>query len=214
MRPILAIQSRATIQRQAGSIGVSLGAMLLVVAVSGCAGGPSQLMPTPNVYASGERDPFPDVPPEFQNNRVDVLYLTDRALDSGDAQNPTYGYKRSRSVAVGVAQVQIGKDVSWDELVKASRSAERSVDLSVSVIKTTELVRFPPTPKVLTELPEGSGPPPPPRTRPRPSRSQQLPPQRTRRQPRPQPPLTCARKSAKTCAWPWPNSPRDWRGLR
>src|SRR5947207_14636595 len=82
------------------AFGVIATATFLVSTLCGCAGGPAQLMPTPNVYASGERDPFPDVPPRFQNNKVDVLYLTDRAIDKGDAQNPTYGYKRSRSVAV------------------------------------------------------------------------------------------------------------------
>src|SRR5438552_17089156 len=103
-----------TIERSAVHA-VILSALLFLCALTGCAGGPPQLMPTPNVYASGERDPFPDVPPEFQNNKVDVLYLTDRAIDSGDAHNPTYGYKRSRSVAVGVAQVEFGKDVSWED---------------------------------------------------------------------------------------------------
>jgi len=35
-------------------------------------------MPTPNLYAHGGRDPFPDVPAELKNNKVEVLYLTDR----------------------------------------------------------------------------------------------------------------------------------------
>src|SRR5687767_2127294 len=51
-------------------------ALWLTAAVAGCGGAP-QLMPTPNVYASGARDPFPDVPPDLRNNRADVLYLTD-----------------------------------------------------------------------------------------------------------------------------------------
>src|SRR4051794_11224763 len=126
MKTLCSRNRYAAIERVAVSLGVGVTAtFLLLFTVAGCSSGPGQLMPTPNVYAWGERDPFPDVPPEFQNNRVDVLYLTDRALDSGDAQNPVYGYKRSRSVAIGVAQVEFGKDVSWEELVKASRCAKR-----------------------------------------------------------------------------------------
>jgi esterase/lipase superfamily enzyme len=156
MNTTFALNRGTAIKRVVVLMAVVVAATFLVATVVGCAGGPLQLMPTPNVYAFGERDPFPDVPPEFQNNRVDVLYLTDRALDSGDAQNPVYGYKRSRSVAFGVAQVEFGKDVSWEELVKASRSAQRSVDLAMTIAKTTELIRFPPTPRAVVELPENA----------------------------------------------------------
>jgi hypothetical protein len=47
-------------------------ALWLIAALAGCGGGPPQLMPTPNVYASGARDLFPDVPPELRNNQTDV----------------------------------------------------------------------------------------------------------------------------------------------
>jgi hypothetical protein len=41
------------------------------------------LMPTPNLYAKDGRDPFPDVPAELRNNKVELLYLTDRAPTKG-----------------------------------------------------------------------------------------------------------------------------------
>jgi esterase/lipase superfamily enzyme len=127
--------------------------LLFLLGSTGCAK-PPQLMPTPNLYTSGELDPFPDVPPVLRNNKVDVLYITDRAMEpGGSAQAPKYGYGRSRAVAFGTSQVQFGKDVSWDQLVRASRSRERSVDLPVSVAATTELGRFPPTPRTLILLP-------------------------------------------------------------
>jgi esterase/lipase superfamily enzyme len=136
--------------------------VLAVVAIlmglgAGCGGKP-QLMPTPNVYASGDPAPFADVPPERQNNRVEVLYLTDRAMEEGGTpERPNYGHKRSRSVAFGVCDVRFGEDVSWDELVKASTSKKRSVKLPVEMTKATELCRFPPTPRTLVELPGPTG---------------------------------------------------------
>jgi esterase/lipase superfamily enzyme len=115
------------------------------------------LMPTPNIYANGYRDPFPDVAPEFQNNKVDVLYLTDRKPEGGTAEHPTYGYERSRSLAFGVAEVRFGKDITWDQLVQDAHTSKRTLKLDRHLAQTTELVRFPPTPRTLLVIPEGSG---------------------------------------------------------
>jgi esterase/lipase superfamily enzyme len=124
---------------------------------AGCGGKP-HLMPTPNIYAGGKPSPFDDVPPALQNNRVEVLYLTDRALEEGSTpERPNYGHKRSRSLAFGVCEIRFGKDVPWDELVKASTSKKRSVKLEVAMPKATELCRFPPTPRTLVELPDSPG---------------------------------------------------------
>src|SRR5688572_11617939 len=77
---------------------------------AGCGGKP-QLMATPNIYANGDPAPFAGVPSERQSNRVEVLYLTDRALEEGATPDrPKYGHKRSRSVAFGVCEVSFGKD--------------------------------------------------------------------------------------------------------
>jgi len=125
-----------------------------IVAFSVGCGGKPQLMPTPNLYAKDGRDPFPDVPAELRNNKVDVLYLTDRKpLKDSTPENRSYGYGRSRRVSFGVATVEIGKDVSWEDLVAASRTAKRKIKLPLTVARTRELVRFPPTPRTLVELP-------------------------------------------------------------
>jgi esterase/lipase superfamily enzyme len=109
------------------------------------------LMPTPNLYALTSDNPFPDVPSCFRTSTVDVLYATDRAAESDIAQNPQYGYRRSRSLAFGMTTVRIGKDVPWDALVAASRSAARQTGLPMSTAETRELGRFPPTPSKTVE---------------------------------------------------------------
>lgn len=135
------------------SILFEIACIVCLIVMAGCSSQP-QLMPTPNVYAHGDRDPFPDVPAELQNNKVEVLYLTDRKPEpESTPENRSYGYGRSRSVAFGVSTVEIGKDVSWDQLVAASRTDKRSIKLPITVTQTKELVRFPPTPKTLIELP-------------------------------------------------------------
>jgi esterase/lipase superfamily enzyme len=110
------------------------------------------LMDTPKIYTREGAAPFAQVPPDLQNNKVQVIYLTDRAWEKDSTTGaPIYGIKRSRSVAFGICEVQIGKNVTWDQLVKASMSDHRDVSLSMKITKTMELGRFPPTPRVLFE---------------------------------------------------------------
>jgi esterase/lipase superfamily enzyme len=130
--------------------------VLLLGAVALLAGchGTEYLMPTPNLYSYGMKEPFTNVPPELQNNKVEVLYLTDRKeAEHSTEQNRMYGFGRSRSLAFGVATMEIGENVSWDELVQASKVAKRAKKLPLKVLNTHEIVRFPPTPKALAELP-------------------------------------------------------------
>ena len=136
-------------------IATVLGACGLVPLCAGC-GGPPQLMETPNLYADGQEELFTNVPPEFQSNEIEVLYLTDRAREK-DSKNgqPRYGHKRSRSVALGVSRVRLGeKDTSWEDVVQESTSRKRTRKLEVQVVGTEELLRFPPTPRTLVELPD------------------------------------------------------------
>src|SRR4051812_18301220 len=102
-------------------------AILAALFVAGC-GGPTQLMPTPGLYARGDAKLFEDVPPAYQNNRVEVFYITDRVPRTPDdaaekAKGALYGTKRSRSAAYGISEVRFGDDtVTWDQLVKASEA--------------------------------------------------------------------------------------------
>lgn len=121
--------------------------------LSGCSSDPT-LMPTPNLYADQIVNPFDDVDPVYRSNKVDVLYFTDRQPESDAPGNREYGFKRSRSVAFGISTVQFGGDnVSWDDLVKASRTRLRPLPLITTVPKTVELGRFSPTPWGLAGLP-------------------------------------------------------------
>ncbi len=133
-------------RRRVALLALAFGALVLA---AGCGG--SVLMPTPNLYALTPDNPFSDVPACFRKSTVDVLYATDRAAESDLAQNPQYGYRRSRSLAFGMTTVRIGKDVPWDALVAASRSALRPTDLPMGTDETRELGRFPPTPSKTVE---------------------------------------------------------------
>lgn len=135
------------------ALGHWLVVLLVAIPSIGCQ---KQLMPTPNLYAYGHDDAFDRVLPAHRNNLVDVMYVTDR-MKSGDSDNgPTYGYGRSHSMAFGSCVVEIGRDVSWDELSRASRSRDRTVSLPLTVRTVRELGRYPELPIPIVE----PGPPP------------------------------------------------------
>jgi len=105
-----------------------------------------KLMPTPNIYLQENAYPANRVPPDLQANKVDLLYITDRAPEHNDLNELSYGAKRSASMAFGSAVVEIGDDLSWSELVKISESEQRDSSSQLSVISRAEQGRFPETP--------------------------------------------------------------------
>ncbi|GAH00277.1 unnamed protein product, partial [marine sediment metagenome] len=78
-----------------------------------CAG----LQPVP-VEAYGEESAtlFDNLPTPLKSAEVDVLYATDREPDS-DQGILMYGNDRSSSLGFGLARVNLGKELSWDDLV-------------------------------------------------------------------------------------------------
>ncbi len=116
------------------------GLIIVVLLVSGCA---RELMPTPNICADPNRNLFDDVPAEYQSNRMPVLYATDRTTAKGKKEGLQYDVDRSQSLAFGVCTVAIGKDVSWKDLVKESRTQQRRRALPVSVEQIDEKGRYP-----------------------------------------------------------------------
>ncbi len=139
------------------------GAAFVIVSGAMCAGCHQQLMPTPNLYARSNDNPFVDVPPALQSNRVEVLYATDRTPVQKKGGGLQYGYNRSKSLAFGTCTVQIGHDLSWEDLVRESRTRRRSRSLPLTLERVDELGRFPAVPdlagfkgKTFEERPENA----------------------------------------------------------
>lgn len=104
------------------------------------------LMPTPNIYAAESGYPEDQVPEALRSNQVDLLYVTDRSPESDENGKLAYGSERSDSIAFGSVVVEFGDEISWQKLVRASQSRNRSEALEVTVRSRTELGRFPATP--------------------------------------------------------------------
>ncbi len=112
--------------------------------LAGCAS-THTLMPTPNLYTGEKGYPESEVQLEHKKSQLDLLYVTDR-LPNPEKDQLEYSSGRSASVAFGSAVVDIGEQLSWDQLVNASQTTSRDCSLNISVSKQSELGRFPETP--------------------------------------------------------------------
>jgi esterase/lipase superfamily enzyme len=103
-------------------------------------------METPNLYAGRPENPFREVAPRFQRNSVEVIYVTDRQRTDSPSAESKYGWGRSGALAFGTCEVRFGTDVSWGELVEASRTRKRRVSLPIHVGEAREIGRSPELP--------------------------------------------------------------------
>ena len=119
--------------------------VLLASLVAACATS-RPLMPTPSVYADQNWSAFSDVPASLRTPDVDLLYATDRKPEEGESSHLPYGFRRSGSLAFGSVKVNLGRDLTWDDLVKTSVTSKRDLDMEMSLRLVEELGRFPATP--------------------------------------------------------------------
>lgn len=104
------------------------------------------MMRTPNIYAHHQNDPFTDVPNHFQDNKADILYVTDRRAVTDDKGRLHYNYKRSNSIAYGSFVVEFGKGLNWKQLCRQSLNYKRIDPCTLNTYEIIELGRFPETP--------------------------------------------------------------------
>ena len=127
----------------------------ILVLLAGCAG-PRPLMPTPSLYSQPPvKAVFEDVPPARRQPRVELFFVTDRALEDDPETGLPYGERRARSLAFGDAVVEMAPPLTWPEVVRQSQSAERSTKVTLNMGRIEELGRFPMEPYALERRPDG-----------------------------------------------------------
>jgi len=123
--------------------------LCLALASVGCG---QKLMPTPNLYAGSTADCLDSVPAQHQSSRVEIVYVTDRVPMSESGDSPLYGTARSNSLAFGVCTVEIGRNLSWQDLLKESRTQSHVRDLSLTFQGAREAGRFPDSPAPIVRV--------------------------------------------------------------
>ena len=121
-------------------------ALLLSLALLvGCSEPPVQpLMPTPMLYPELGIGPLDHIPAENRWKPRRVFYATTRER-IGDAQRIEYSNDEGNKVAVGMALVGFGgENVSWADLNRYSRQADRKAVVPLSISGLVEAGRFDP----------------------------------------------------------------------
>jgi esterase/lipase superfamily enzyme len=103
-------------------------------------------MPTPNVYLDGDLEEYRDLAAPLKSTEVQIFYITDRTSQQDENGNIRYDEGRSASLAFGTTVVNLGAESSWEDLLEASRSQERSNPMKLELVTVNELVRSPPLP--------------------------------------------------------------------
>jgi esterase/lipase superfamily enzyme len=123
---------------------LALAAVVFLSNVVGCSKPGPALVSAPNLYADSDANPYESVPVELQGNTATVVYATDREPETIEDVYG-YGYKRSRTVSFGLCTVRMGEpQTTWDQLVAASRTRERSEPVPLMLANIDERGAWPP----------------------------------------------------------------------
>jgi esterase/lipase superfamily enzyme len=125
--------------------------IISILLLAACSG-QRVMMPTPNIEVNPEKDQYADLHPDLKSTEVPLFYVTDREPERDENGNLEYGYARSHSVAFGTTVVDLGEDISWEELVEASRTQQRLKKVPLTRSELHEIVRAPDTPMPYTEV--------------------------------------------------------------
>jgi len=133
------------------TLAVSAAWFALASLLAGCSGA-RVMMQTPNVHLDENRDFYGNLPNELQSSEVRIFYVTDRAPEEDEQGNLAYGSQRSNSLGLGSAVVDLGENLSWEELLEASRTQKRLGPVELKLRDVEELDRSPPIPIPYTEV--------------------------------------------------------------
>jgi esterase/lipase superfamily enzyme len=129
-------------QRCLNSIALSIALVTLV----GCAASGRPLMPTPVMYQQpGGQSLFAGDPPGSSTD-VNLLYFTNRALETAPESTLPYGQERARQIRFGTADVRLVPALDWEALRVQSQLAERSTRIELELGDVQQLGAFPEEP--------------------------------------------------------------------
>jgi esterase/lipase superfamily enzyme len=110
------------------------------------------MMHTPKVYVDSDTDIYSGLHQDLKSTEVPLFYITDRQPEKDKNGNLEYGYQRSASLAFGSTVVDLGEDISWEQLLEASRTQKRLKAIPLKRKALHEITRGPEAPIPYTEV--------------------------------------------------------------
>lgn len=104
--------------------------VLVIAALGGCQ---ATLMPTPIVFDDNV-DPFAQTPDAVRSTTSEVFIVTDRKPSGKQDAASFYSNDRSESLWLALAEVDLGKGMSWKELHEQSLTAHRSRKPAIDLV--------------------------------------------------------------------------------
>jgi hypothetical protein len=83
------------------------------------------MMPTPNIYLNKAQDPYHDLHSDLKSTEARLSSSPTGPLQKDEEGKLQYGYERSASLAFGDVVVDLGANVTWEDLLEASRTQKR-----------------------------------------------------------------------------------------
>jgi esterase/lipase superfamily enzyme len=118
--------------------------LLAAAVLLGACSSKRPLMPTPDVYSLGIKQAFAaTLPAELKTVDLNIMYATDRVSGHRKDGRLDYGMGREHSLAIGEAVVNIGGDITWEELAADAGTGVRSPALNLGIDSVTERARGP-----------------------------------------------------------------------
>lgn len=131
-----------------GPTWIILSCLLMLSACSGR----REMMPTPNVYVNEGTGLYEGLATDLKSTQVPVFYVTDRLPERTAEGKIAYGFERSPSLGFGRAVVGMGDEISWADLIEASRTLKRPKPVHLEVLDVMELARGPNSPIPYKEI--------------------------------------------------------------
>ena len=122
--------------------------ILLLTACSG----QRVLMPTPSEAVGKNTAIYEELHEQLKTTEVPLVYVTDRVPEKDDDGNLQYGYGRSPSLAFGTTVIDLGEEMTWEELLVQSRTNRRTEEVPMRRISIEEIARGPNAPIPYTEV--------------------------------------------------------------
>jgi esterase/lipase superfamily enzyme len=110
------------------------------------------MMPTPNESVGKDTVHYQNLNPELKNTAVPLYFITDRKPERDENGKLEYGYERSNSLAFGKTVVELGENISWEDLLEASRTQKRLKKIPLKRRELIEIARGPNAPIPYTEV--------------------------------------------------------------
>jgi esterase/lipase superfamily enzyme len=112
---------------------------LLRLVLAGCGVPQASLMVTPLIYHEGGIDPLAHVDASHRTLSHDVFFATNRARAVGQFDDPrAYSNTPTETLQLGMARVQFGDTLTWDELHHATRTGERTDEIALRLTDVWE----------------------------------------------------------------------------